>query len=88
MVVATFTVESCAGTWQPTKGSVCLVPATGNATCSSVYGWGPGSVTVYTASGAGTYKATGQGCARVDVEVERCVPAVSATAGPELATGH
>lgn len=74
MAVTTLTVDSCPGTWQPTKSSVCLAPASGGGTCTHVYGWGPGRVSIPLTAPDGVYEATGRGCARLDLTVEQCVP--------------
>jgi hypothetical protein len=73
VVTATFEVVSCPGTWQPTKSSICIAPESGGGRCSIVYGWGPGRVSVAASPPTGVYETTGQGCARVSVEIDQCV---------------
>ena len=81
VVTTTFRVKSCPGTWQPTKASVCIASEGTAGTCVAAYGWGPGSASVPASASGGVYTATAQGCARVNVEVERCAPV-----GPSRAT--
>lgn len=84
VVTTTLRVKSCPGTWQPTKASVCIAPEGAAGDCVSVYGWGPGEASMPASASGGIYTATAQGCARVNVELERCVPVgpVLATVGP------
>ncbi|MGV0849698.1 hypothetical protein [Mycolicibacterium phlei] len=80
MAVTTLTVDSCPGTWQPTKSSVCIAPAGAGGSCTHVYGWGPGRAAVPLTAADGRYEATGRGCARLDLIVEDCVPVTPAHA--------
>lgn len=81
VVTTTPRVKSCPGTWQPTKASVCIAAQGSAGACTDAYGWGPGGVSVPATASGGVYTATAQGCARVSVEIERCV-----AAGPDTAT--
>lgn len=80
VVTTTLTVTSCPDTWQPTKAAVCLAPSSGPGTCATVYGWGPGRVNVPVTSDDGEYRASGQGCGRLNPEVARCVAITPARA--------